>query len=382
AQIYIDEGQATAHVFHTEAVSLDAIAPVALRPFVTGQVVPQGANELKAASDDIAAQLAAHGLEAQITISEIEGYVGVQPADIRALSDAAVAGKIAFPALVRLTMDNQSAIYRQDIPNRRDPEAIWYPLEAHPDFSAIRGLVEQTPIMRPEPPRAGETDSRWVASKPSKAGSLQQTHFLIAYGQTLERIKSLRRAGYDPIEALEDMNGRATVEKRAIVATDIVIAEPVGIDLFDNGPDGFASSVRWRVVETLSGAAVPGSELRQRLASGERLNEAGERIYGQAMDEPVLLPGLPNSLEPGSRWVLHLNDALYRHSAYVQGGEGAARTEGRWFISTPWMPPSRIDEEGIVRPVSLHPEPIALDALRERLAPIALALRMKGDTAK
>lgn len=382
AQIYIDEGQATAHVFHTEAVSLDAIAPAALRPFVTGQVVPRGATALKAARDDIAAQLAAHGLEAQVTISEIEGFVGVQPADIRALSDAAVAGKIAFPALVRLTMDNQAAVYRQDIPIRRDPEAIWYPLEAHPDFSAIRALVEQTPIMRPEPPRAGETESRWVASKPSKAGSLQQTHFLIAYGQTLERIKSLRRAGYDPIEALEDMNGRGTVEKRAIVATDIVIAEPVGIDLFDNGPDGFASSVRWRVVETLSGAAVPGSELRQRLASGERLNEAGERIYGQAMDEPVLLPGLPNSLEPGSRWVLHLNDALYRHSAYVQGGEGAARTEGRWFISTPWMPPSRIDEEGIVRPVSLHPEPIALDALRERLAPIALALRMKGDTAK
>jgi hypothetical protein len=375
AQVYIDEGQGTAHVFHTDAISLDAIAPVSLRPFVTGQVVPHGANALNAARDEITAQLAAIGLEAQITISEIDGYVGVRPADVRAISEAAVAGKIDFPALVRLTMDNQSAIYRQDIPIRSDPEAIWYPLEAHPDFSAIRALVEQTPIMRPEPPHPGETDSRWVASRPSRAGSLQQTHFLVAYGQTLDRIQNLRRAGYDPIEALEAMNGRATVEKRAVLATDIVIAEPVGIDIFDNGTDGFASSVRWRVVETLSGNAAKGSELRQRLISGERADETGERVYGQAMDEPVQLPGLPNSLEPRSRWVLHLNDALYRHSAYVQGGEGAARTEGRWFVSIPWMPPSRIDEDGLVRPVSRHPEPLALDELRERLTPIARALR-------
>jgi len=382
AAIWIDENQATAHVFHTQAVALDAFAPAALRAFVTGQVVPQGANALNAARENIAAQLAAHGLEAQITISEIEGYVGVRPADVRAISDAAAAGRIDFPALVRLTMDNQSAVYRQDIPIRSDPEAIWYPLEAHPDFSAIRALVEQTPIMRPEPPRPGETESRWVASTPSRAGSLQQTHFLVAYGQTLERIEHLRRAGYDPIEALEAMNGRATVEKRAVLATDIVIAEPVAIELFDNGPDGFASSVRWRVIETLSGSATPGSELRQRLAAGERTNEAGKRLYGQAMDEPVLLPGLPNSLEAGSRWVLHLNDALYRHMSYVQGGEGAARTDGRWFVSIPWMPPSRIDEDGVVRPVSLYPEPIALDELRERLAPIAQVLRTGGSDAQ
>lgn len=382
AAIWIDENQATAHVFHTEAAALDALAPAALRPFVTGQVVPQGANALNAAREDIAAQLAAAGLEAQITISEIEGYVGVRPADIRAISDAAVAGRIDFPALVRLTMDSQSAVHRQDIPIRSDPEAIWYPLEAHPDFSAIRALVEHTPIMRPEPPRPGETESRWVASTPSRAGSLQQTHFLVAYGQTLERIEDLRRAGYDPIEALEAMNGRATVEKRAVLATDIVIAEPVAIDLFDNGPDGFASSVRWRVTETLSGRLSPGAEIRQRLASGERLNETGERAYGQAADEPVLLPGLPNSLETGSRWVLHLNDALYRHMSYVQGGEGAARTDGRWFVSIPWMPPSRIDEAGVVRPVSLYPETIALDELRERLAPIARALRTGGSEAK
>ncbi|WP_454597633.1 hypothetical protein [Qipengyuania sp. SM2507] len=382
AQIYIDEGQATAHVFHTEAVTLDSLAPADLRPFVTGQEVPQGANALNAARDDISAQLAAAEIEADVRISEIEGYVGVSPRDIAALSRAGMDGRVKFPELVRLEMANQSAVYQQDIPIRRDPDAIWYPLEAHPDFAAIRALVEDTPIMRPEPPRPGETEGRMVASKPSKAGSLQQTHFMIAYGQTLERIEDLRRAGFDPIEAMEAMNGRATVEKRAVLATDIVIAEPVGIDIFDNGPDGFASSVRWRVIETLSGTEFPGSELRQRLASGERDNEAGERVYGQGGDEPVLLPGLPNSLEPGSRWVLHLNDALYRHMSYVQGGEGAARTEGRWFVSIPWVPPSLIDESEMVRPVSIYPEPIELSELRERLLPIARSFRVIGQEAK
>ncbi|WP_336985568.1 hypothetical protein [Altererythrobacter aquiaggeris] len=382
AQIYIDEGQATAHVFHTAAVTLDSLVPAVLRGFVTGQVVPAGANALDVARDDIAAQLALAGIAANIRISEIEGFVGVNPGDITALSQAGVDRRVTFPALVRLELPNQSAIYRQDIAVRSDPEAIWYPLEAHPDFAAIRALVANTPIIRHEPPHTGETESRMIARKPSKAGSLQQTHFMIAYGQTVERIEDLRRAGFDPIEAMEAMNGRATVEKRAVLATDIVIAEPVGIDIFDNGPDGFASSVRWRVIDALTGNAAPGSELRQRLASGERENEAGERVYGQGGDEPVLLPGLPNSLEPGSRWVLHLNDALYRHMSYVQGGEGAARSEGRWFVSTPWMPPSRIDGDGIVRPVGVYPEPIGLEDLRQRLRPIAQAFRIKGSYAK
>jgi hypothetical protein len=375
AAIWIDENQATAHVFHTDAVALDALAPAALRPHVTGQIVPEGANALNAARNNIATQLSAAGVAAQVTISEIEGFVGLRLEDARALSDAAVTGQISFPPLVRITMDNQSAIYRQDIPIRREPEAIWFPLEAHPDFAAIRALVEETPILRHEPPRLGETEDRWVARKPSKAGSLQQTHFVVAYGHTLKSIRALRRAGLDPIEALEAMNGRATVEKRALTATDIVIAEPVGIDATDSGPDGYAATVRWRIVEALVGDAAPGSELRQRLASGERKNEVGESVYGQAMDEPVLLPGLPYSLEQGSRWVLHLNDALYRHSAYVQGGEGAPRSDGIWFVSSAHMPPAQIDADGMVQPVSLHPEPIALDELRTRLAPIQQALR-------
>ncbi|WP_128082218.1 hypothetical protein [Sphingomonas sp. Ant20] len=373
ASIWINEEQGTAHMYHTDALAKGALVPAALLPFVTAQVVPQGSNALEAARADIAAQIAVAGIEAQIRIEPTGGYVELRPSDLAALSQAAVAGAISFPPLVRVAIDNQNAIYREDIPLRRDPEAIWYPLEAHPDFAAIRALVEKTPIMRSEPSPTNHEKSVVVARKPSKAGSLQQTHWLIASGYTLREIEMLRRAGFDPIEALEDMNGRQTVEKRALTATDIVVAEPIGIDVADPGPDGFASTVRWRVIEVLKGDAEAGEELRQRLASGERADHAGVVRYGQNMDEPVLLPGLPTSLEPGTRWVLHLNDSLYRHASYTQGGERAAR-EGRWFISVPWMPSSRIAEDGMVRPISLYPEPIALDELREAIAPIQRAL--------
>ena len=382
AAIWIDEGQGTAHIFHTDAVTKEALVPAKLRDFVTSQVVPQGADALEEARADIAAQLEAAGVEAQVAVEPLGGTVEVRAADIAAVSQAAVEDKLRFPALVRIAMENQSAIYRQDIPIRSDPEAIWYPLEAHPDFTAIRALVEETPLPYFEPPAPGQTVSRQEMRKPSKAGSLQQTHFLIAYGLTLDSIRKLRAAGFDPVEALEAMNGRQTIEKRAMTATDIVVAEPAGIDIADEGPDGFSSSVRWRVVEVMKGGAQPGDELRQRLASGMRTDDAGETRYGQGMDDPVLLPGLPNSLAPGSRWVLHLSDALYRHSAYVQGGEGAARTEGKWYVNVPWMTPSLVGEDGMARPVSSYPEPVALDELRERIAPIqrALGLEQAGDT--
>ncbi len=380
ASIYVNDDQGAAQMFHTDALTKEELVPEALRPFVTGQVVPHGGTALEAARADIAAQIEAAGLEARVSIEEIGGFVDLYPSDLTALSQAAVAGKIAFPPLVRIMADNQSAIYRQDIPLRADPEAIWYPLEAHPDFAAIRALVEDTPIMRPEPSPTDHNSSIWVARKPSRAGSLQQTHWLIASGYTLREIQALRAAGFDPIEALEDMNGRQTIEKRALTATDIVVAEPVAIDIADPGGDGFASTVRWHVVEVLKGNARPDEELRQRLASGERTDEAGVTRYGQNNDEPSLLLGLPTSLEPGSRWVLHLSDALYAHAAYVQGGEGAARSDGDWYVAVSWMAPSRIDAEAMAHPITNYPEPISLDELRERIAPVqhALGLEQSG----
>ena len=374
--IWIDEGAGTAHVFHTAQVSLGDLAPAALRPFVTGQTVPAGANALETARADIAAQLAAAGVAAQVDVDALQGFVSVRPDDLRELAAAGERGAIAWPALVRVEPDRVGPFFNPELPGRReDPEAIWYPLEAHPDFAAIRAIVERTPVRRPVPPAPGETTDRWEESLPSKAGSLQQTHFLIAYGFDLRQVEALTRAGFEPVTAVEYMNGQATMQRRAMTATDIVIAEPVAVDLDDRGEDGYFSTVRWRVIESLKGDTAPGSELRERMASGLRANDAGEVAYRQGMDEPYLIPGLPQSLEPGSRWVLHLNDALYRHPAFVNGGKGASRGDGKWFVSIPWVTPARIDEDGMARPVSLYPEPFAVEDLRETVRPIAEALR-------
>lgn len=376
AQIWVQEDEATAHVFHTDAITLGAIVPEALRPFVKGQVVPVGRLALEAARDAIVPQLAAAGISAELRFDEIGGYVSLRPDDLEALSRAAQETPFEWPALVRIESDYAGPYYNPDLPGRRaDPESIWYPLEAHPDFAAIRAIVERTPVERPAPPPPGETIDRWESYLPSGAGSLQQTHFLIAYGFDLDSIRKLTAAGYEPVTAIEYLNGRQTVERRAMAASDIVIAEPVGIDSADPGPDGYFSSVRWRVIETLKGDLAAGDEVRQRMAGGERNGENGQTGFFSGSEEPFLLPGLPFSLDPGTRWVLHLNDRLYRHTAFVHGGEGAARTEGDWYVASPWTSPALIGADGIARPVATYPEPFAVDDLREAVRPIQRALQ-------
>ena len=156
AAIWIDQDQGTAHLLHTAAGAKADLVPAALQPFVTAQVVPQGARALEASRAALVTSLHAAGVTAQVTAEPLEGYVRLLTTDMAALSRAAVASRVTFPPLVRVEMENQSPVVDQNLASRRQPEAIWYPLEAHPDFAAIRALVEQTPIMRPEPPLPGK----------------------------------------------------------------------------------------------------------------------------------------------------------------------------------------------------------------------------------
>ena len=379
AAIWIDRDNATAHLLHTATADLDAIIPAALRPHVTTQVAPVGAHALEAARADIAAQLQAAGIDAELTVEPIDGYVRLRPADLAALSAASGAHALTWPDLVRIETEWASPLMSEAARQRRDPEAIWYRLEAHPDFAAIRALVEKTPIPRPEPPLPGSNEDRWVERLPSRAGSLQQTHFLIAYGHTLDEIVTLRRAGFDPVEALEAMNGRATLEKRAIGSSDVIIAEPVAIDMADRREDGFASTVNWKVVEVLKGGMKPGDIVRQRMASGERADDAGVVAYRQGMEEPSLLPNLPLSLRPGSQWLLHLNDALYRHMAFVHGDAPGLAADDGFTVASPFAPPALIDDTGMARPVATYPAPMPIEEYRRAIAPIQQALTGKED---
>lgn len=380
ASIWVDEEQGTAHLFHTPAVARDQLVPTPLRTFVTGQEVPVGHTVLEHARASLERQLEAAGLSARLEVEPIEGIVHVRPADLRALSAAAVAGRIRFPDRSRVGFEGAMPLSDERARMARDPEAMWLRLEKAPDFAAIRKLVEATdlPVIEPTPPSrpgaaAGDAPRppRTRYARPSRAASLQSSHFLVAYGQTAKEITALKARGFDPVDALDAMNGRATPVTSAILARQVVVAELVGIDTRDPGKDGFRSTARWRVVETLKGDARPGDTLSTRMVSGEEAN--GQFV--QSNEEPPALPALPGSLEPGGRWLLHLNDALYAHLAFINGGEGAQRADGRWYVPT--LAPAPLAGDEVLAPLPGQ-QRFPLDRLRQALAPLQAALVASG----
>lgn len=164
------------------------------------------------------------------------------------------------------------------------------------------------------------------------------------------------------------MNGRATPVTSALLARQVVVAELVGLDSRDAGKDGFRSTARWRVVETLKGSASPGAVLQVRMVSGDDPS----RKIAQSNEEPLVLPG---SLAPGGRWLLHLNDALYAHQAFIHGGKYAARLRGPFYVQT-FAPAPVVGEE--VKAPFFGQKPFSLPELRRRLAPLQDALIASG----
>ena len=377
AGIWIDEEQATAQLFHTAARGREQLVPEALRPFVTAQEVPVGFRALESARASLERQLAAVGAAAKLEVSPIEGVVNLRPADLRALSAAAVAGRITFPEVTRIVSEGVAPLADEQLRSSRDPEDIWLRLEAAPDFAEIRKLVEMTelPVVEPHPPApppgtgpaTPPPPPKVRYARPSRAGSLQSAHFLVAYGQIAKEIAALKARGFDPVDALDAMNGRATPLTRALLARQVVVAELAGLNTRDPGEDGFRSTASWRVVETLKGSAQPGDVLRVRMVSGE---EVDGRV-AQSSEEPLILPGLPGSIEPGGRWLLHLNDALYAHSAFINGGKGSARGGGPWYVAT-LTPAPVVDGEAGARFFAQQPFPLA--ELRRALAPLQAAM--------
>jgi hypothetical protein len=378
ASIWIDEENATAHLFHTAATSPERLVPDGLRTFVTAQQVPVGHDVLEAARETLERQLAEAGIAAQVQAEAIEGVVRVSGADPRRLSAAAAAGRIVFPEVARVSFEGAAPLSDDKARMARDPEAIWLRLEAAPDFAEIRKLVEATelPVIEPAPPadprRRGEPPAprRPRLARPGRAASLQSAQFLVAYGQTAREIAALKPLGFDPVDALDAMNGRATPVTSALLARQVVVAELAGLDTRDPGRDGFRSTARWRVVETLKGSARAGDILQVRMISGEDANGA----IAQSNEEPLILPGLPGSLRPGGRWLLHLNDSLYAHLAFIHGGKDSARG-GPVYVQT--LTPAPV-EGAEAKGIFFGQKAVGIDGLRRALAPLQAALAKSG----
>jgi len=363
--MWVNEEEATGHLFLLPHVQLASLVPAGLRPYVTSQPVPRTGRELDAAKAALEAQLAASGIEAQVQPEVIGGHLLITNiADARALSAAAAAGKVTFPQFARLQLANAMPLggYRGI-----GMEELMQRYEQRPGFNRVRELIGTTPVLGYPGPNNGD---KRPLSKPTRAQSLDIAHWLVAYGfDDADLLAALQRAGADPIDAWVRQNGLSTPRNRAIIAEEVVVAEPVAIDMKDPDKDGYRSTVTWRVVETLKGSTRPGDTVKQRLVSGEVPD--GSLEFGS--DEPLLLPGFPNSLEKGSRWLLHLSSSLYRHHSLLVGGEGAARPD----VLASWQAPARISD-GKVYPTPDAQQPVTLEALRAEIAPVHRAFQQAG----
>jgi hypothetical protein len=283
-----------------------ALFPAALRPFVSIQQVPQPLGLLKAERNRLLDQFEAAGIKASASEEIVGGRIMVHTENLPALSRAALAGKVRFPEFTTISTNGAG-------PDGYRPEAYEAAnrvLEAAPDFSEIRRLVESTPM-----PSEQRRDGSWNERLPSRAQSLETTRFLIALGFTAADIRGLRVAGSDPIRAWGMINGVVGPDVRAAVARDVAVGELVELTTERLG-DGRRTTALFRLIEPLKGDKQEGQLMRVRLQSGPD----AEGKLQQANDEPLVVPGLPGSLDRGSRWLLFLTSDFADHQARMSGG--------------------------------------------------------------
>jgi hypothetical protein len=160
----------------------------------------------------------------------------------------------------------------------------------------------------------------------------------------------------------------------------VVIVEPVSIDSQARLGDGYRSSARVRVVETLKGPAKVGDVLNLRLASG--FDEDGK--WQQDNEEPMLLEGLPRAFAPGTRWLLWLPDGLYERVSRFAGNTPA---QGQWY--KPWFSMAQVGRDFLSAaqgPGTLSlstrydDRSYPLDDLRRELAPVRAAFALLDAT--
>ncbi|HEX5776052.1 MAG TPA: hypothetical protein VFX95_05170 [Caulobacteraceae bacterium] len=330
------------------AGDLPTAIPAEFAKDITIERVPRSLAALEAERDRLLDQIEALGLEGVSAGAEVDyGRVTLNVGDnILAVSEAVRAGRLTIPDDVQVMTNGAGPA---GFFSEWNMEAAWKVLESAPDFAEIRQIVAATDI-----PFYGE-----APRKPSANGATEIARYLVMLGFTADEIKALRAQGIDPVIDWEAQNGRTTLENRAALAEQVVVAEVASVDTRALLGDGARTTVRFKVVETLKGDAQPGQDVAVRLESG--FDKDGK--FHQTNGDPMLLPGLPRAVTPGDRYLLFLSSGQYANLARHAGG----KPQPGYTMLRQDMAPI---ENGLVLRTYNEASPGTLEQVRARLAPV------------
>lgn len=361
------DGKATLYWVQGEDEHLVAPIPPALKDHVTVVGVPRPVAPLIQERAVLRRQLAAARLKAQVGYEIEKGRLTMgSVSDLPALAKASRERKVMLPDSIDILTDgaNVSGSYSDENGRRAEANVL-----ASPDFAPIMALARQTPV---ESILAGGEEGG-APRTPGDAQAREVATMLVTMGFTQANVAALRKAGLDPVSAWIAQNGRSTPVNRAILSRHVVIVEPVSIDSDARLDDGYRSSARVRVVETLKGPAKAGDVLNLRLVSG--FDADGK--WQQDNEEPMLLDGLPRAFAPGSRWLLWLPDGLYERTSRFAGNTPA---QGQWY--KPWFSMAQVGRDflsagqgpgTLILPTRYDDRSYPLEDLRRELAPVRAA---------
>lgn len=359
ASIYPYQGRAAIKFSRDPQGELRRLVPADLRPFVKAERVPRPLAALQAERKAFLDQAESLGIAATANEDIENGRITIGVEDPREIASAAAAGEISFPegAVVLGQGWKPEGEYSQeslDLFNRR--------LEAVPDWAEMRALVETIKV-----PAYFVTYKRGEPDRPPTRGqSLEITRALVSAGYTAEDLKALHAEGLFPGRSHVEHSGPRKLANGALLVQEVVVAEVLEVKPELLG-DGYRTTVRMRIAEGLKGDLQRDDEAFVRLISG--IGSDGK--FHHHNQDPLPVPGLPNAMQAGSRWLMFLSEGTRAREAMLLGRvEVLSATGPRLFASPsgPW--PINGNQVG-----ALYGEisPGSLAEVRAQLAPVDAA---------
>ena len=212
------------------------------------------------------------------------------------------------------------------------------------------GLRELNGLLRGAklaPPGVGRNEAE--QARLQEALAVEVAQLLAALGHNAGDVQRSRQGSVDlAAAAAAAIRARASFQQMAALAEHIVIVEAAGSPAADEKSDGFGSTLRLQVVESLKGQAQPGSTIDLRQTSGAAVRVSTD-----------LAP------EPGQRFLLLLSSSMYQQQALEKGG----RPRSAGYVQA--LPGYRIVGEALT-PI-YHGEPLVatLSAARAEIAALS-----------